>query len=1181
MKKLSIVLLTTLSTISLIMASNASNFTLTGDSGNGITMEFQNSYEISQENLGHKIEAENSGKSGLAGVPDLPLFTTFFKMEPGIAYEVSYEVLQSSVIPGIELLESKGLLEDNDEGLEVISQVYNSHLVYPIQNIQLSEPMVMRDMELAMIEFIPFRYNPNTDELTVYEYVEISISENGVRDTGVVRDLPPSQVFESLYESMVINYSREDRVEEYQQPSILYICGGNSLSHPLFQQLLEWRRQSGYIVYTADIDETGSSNSQIKNYITDAYESLDPAPEYVALVGDTDQSYAIPTFYENWSGYNGEGDMPYSQLDGNDLLPEVLVGRLSVDNSTQLSVVVAKTLGYEKATYIDETGSDWYVSAALVGDPSSSGLSTINTNQYIENMLDSWGFEDIMTNYGGSNYNNWMNNALGAGIGYFNYRGYIGVSGFNGGDGANNGWMTPFVTFLTCSTGSFGSSWGESIIENMFRSGTVSNPGGGVACIGTATSGTHTAFNNIVEMGIYEGIFPKELETGGAALGMGKLALLLAYPTDPSNKTSIFSHWNNLMGDPALQLWTLRPAEFIVVHSEYLASGSNVVEVIVGDEDGIPVENARVVFLDDNDESIYRFTDEEGRVLIPIETDYDGDMSVVVRKRNFIPYEGEIEFNNSGAVLNAMVNELSITDQNGNSDNVINPGEIITFSFPVANNGNGDLVDLVVSLNADNDLVSILSGSDTVESLLIGENTDVEFEFALSTSAVYMEELNLTVDFSDSDGNTWFSAIPAMVSGSRLSIESFGSTSGGLIQPGEDVDFEIYLKNEGDLPSGNITVILSEFGPWDYLDIDDVISNFDPINSGETGLSLDGFHLITSDDVVHGTMLQIQVDITDDLGYNRTEFLMLQVGEVSVTDPLGPDPHGYYIYDSGDLGYSLALPYSWYEIDPSIGGDGTSLGLNDQGYGNPASQTPAHLDLPFTFTFYGVDYDEITISSNGYIALGNSQMSSFRNYVLPGAGGPSPMIAAFWDDLKTTSGGGVYSFVDEENGEVVIEWSGIHTYEPTSTESFQVILIDAITPTGDDEILIQYKEFNNTTSGNMNSGCVIHGDYSTIGIENHLGNMGLQYSFNNQYPVAAMPLEDETAIFITTRQPTSLLKGDVNIDGELNVLDIVMLVNDLINLEELGPLESYIADMNEDSILNVLDVILLINDILG
>jgi len=141
--------------------------------------------------------------------------------------------------------------------------------------------------------------------------------------------------------------------------------------------------------------------------------------------------------------------------------------------------------------------------------------------------------------------------------------------------------------------------------------------------------------------------------------------------------------------------------------------------------------------------------------------------------------------------------------------------------------------------------------------------------------------------------------------------------------------------------------------------------------------------------------------------------------------------------------------------------------------------------------------------------------------------------------------------------------------------------MNSITPTGDDEILIQYKVFNNTTVGNMEGGGVTHGDYSTIGIENHLGNVGLQYTFNNQYPVAAMPLQNETALFITTRQPTSLLKGDVNMDGELNILDIILVVNDVINIETLGPLEQYIADMNEDSIVNVLDVILIINDILA
>ena len=32
--------------------------------------------------------------------------------------------------------------------------------------------------------------------------------------------------------------------------------------------------------------------------------------------------------------------------------------------------------------------------------------------------------------------------------------------------------------------------------------------------------------------------------------------------------------------------------------------------------------------------------------------------------------------------------------------------------------------------------------------------------------------------------------------------------------------------------------------------------------------------------------------------------------------------------------------------------------------------------------------------------MGQTNMESFRNYQIPGVGGPSPMIAVFWDDLK-------------------------------------------------------------------------------------------------------------------------------------------------------------------------------------
>ena len=85
------------------------------------------------------------------------------------------------------------------------------------------------------------------------------------------------------------------------------------------------------------------------------------------------------------------------------------------------------------------------------------------------------------------------------------------------------------------------------------------------------------------------------------------------------------------------------------------------------------------------------------------------------------------------------------------------------------------------------------------------------------------------------------------------------------------------------------------------------------------------------------------------------------------------------------------------------------------------------------------------------------------------------------------------------------EWSDVRTFYNNSLESFQVILYntDLQTVTGDDEMKLQYKEFNNNSVGDYPvgnyDGPVVHGQYCTVGIENHLSNDGLQYTFNNTY----------------------------------------------------------------------------------
>ena len=71
--------------------------------------------------------------------------------------------------------------------------------------------------------------------------------------------------------------------------------------------------------------------------------------------------------------------------------------------------------------------------------------------------------------------------------------------------------------------------------------------------------------------------------------------------------------------------------------------------------------------------------------------------------------------------------------------------------------------------------------------------------------------------------------------------------------------------------------------------------------------------------------------------------------------------------------------------------------------------------------------------------------------------------------------------------------------------NLSIILYNSITPSGDDEIKIQYKEFNNTTNGDYSQYTPYHGCYSTIGIENHMSTDGIEYTFNNNYPTAAAP----------------------------------------------------------------------------
>ena len=209
-------------------------------------------------------------------------------------------------------------------------------------------------------------------------------------------------------------------------------------------------------------------------------------------------------------------------------LADVHVGRLSFGTTTELDAIVNKILGYEKTPYLtDDPG--WFQRACLVGDPFDSGYSTVQVQQWIKTRLRQVGYADIDTVFADP-FVAQMTTALNRGDTIFSYRGTYGMSGWTNANtyAMTNGWKLPFAVTITCGTGSFAGETSRS--EGFLRANAGANaPRGGIAAIGTATTGTHTKQNNCIHTGIFYGLLYEGQTHVGAALTRGKYELYLNF----------------------------------------------------------------------------------------------------------------------------------------------------------------------------------------------------------------------------------------------------------------------------------------------------------------------------------------------------------------------------------------------------------------------------------------------------------------------------------------------------------------------------------------------------------------------------------------------------------------------------------------------------------------------------
>ena len=1067
------------------------------------------------------LTIEGEGVSGTIGAPEVPLITRFFAIPDRARVLIGSITPEYRAYQGIHPYPHQEYEYGNptqDSNWELNPKYYRDNELFPQKWVRLGEPVILRDFRIIPVTISPIRALASTGEVQVLTGIQVELAFDDGPTTNIKShhfDKIASS-FAKLYKEKIANYDwvNPNGVEVKGSLLILYCNTGTVGS--LLEPLAEWKQRRGYDTHLVPIANHASTYTAY-GVIQSAYYSYDPPLEHVMLVGDAAGSFEIDCY--SFSG--GSSDHGYTTIEGNDDIADITIGRLSINSTTVLSTIVNKILYYEMNPSL--THLDWYKSAALVSGSASSGWSTIQVNHAIMDYLEEMDFTEIDTVWytmGTAGIENWMINQFVDGISVFNFRGYIGMNGWYPEEilNVNNPYKLPFVMAITCGTGNFGSSGGADESEAFLRAGTPTVPKGGICGIGTATSGTHTRYNNTFNQGTWWGISQEGLTEQGPAMFRGKFELFDTYQYDWGAGLK-YVHWNNLMGDPTTDLWLDIPQQTVVSHPDTIAVGTSSVTVTVEDASGIPLAERYVTLWKGQETYVGGPTDENGVFTSAVDILSAGELKITVTYHNDYPYLADVPV--IQLPINPSFYSLTLNDDNtattsGNNDGVANPSEIIGLNVDLKNFGHSvTATNVIAVLSCDDEYLTILESTTTYPNIAPNSVQQPDGQFLVELADNFPQDytFHFVMNISTSEGD--FTSAFDVVASSGQAYVCGVEVTGGAFNPGDTDDFVLSVFNIGewDLEGVSGTVTTNDT----MVTIIDGEATFGDIASHDVGDNSSNPLVIEAhSNITIGRRVRFMIHLSSANGQEQDVYFSMTCGEISASDPVGPDSYGYYCIDDTDMEYTHRPEYDWIEINPSFGGSGIWVPVPDYGGDNDKS---ARLLLPFSFPYYGVINDTITVCSNGWIAFGkHNNYNDFRNQPIPTCfGPPSGMLMPFWDNLKLGSGG-VYEYYDQLDNIYIIEYSNVQ-HNSGGAESFQVIFYDPAyypTPTGDGEIVFNYQVVT-PVCGPYND----H-DWWTTGIMNHDHTDGLEVCYWNNYNPGMALLHNGHTIKFTTNEPVKL-----------------------------------------------------------
>ncbi|MBL0062443.1 MAG: T9SS type A sorting domain-containing protein [bacterium] len=994
--------------------------------------------------------------------------------------------------------------------------IYGRNEWYPANIAEMSEPMIMRDFRVVTVRLNPVQVNPVTHQARIYHDIQVEIVPNDLPSVNeITRYRRPTGSWAPIYQQLIPNLDDAALDDATTTPGTYMIFARTNVNvDPWVDSLATWKKRSGHDVVVRQ--QATWSASQI---VTDIRNTWQNAPEnspveFVCLMGDPEQqTFGIPT-----NGGN-EYDHTYALATTGDDIEDIGVGRFCASSASDFANIFGKTVGYERSPYM--TDPTWFKKAFLYAGISMELTSNYTTFQWIGDMLQRNTNVDsvfLLTHNQNQVNNSDITGQLNQGRGIFLWRGsWIGGMGNEVAGQCNNGQRTPICLTVTCATGQY--DGGTSVSESWVLAGTAGSPKGGVTGLGMATAGTHPPENLCVTGGLGYAIAVSQTEHIGHCVNQAKAWLVPTFGNGSGSQQN-FTRWFNLMGDPGLSIWTDTPQIIDVTHTGSLNLGARSISVHVADHtSGEPVVDALVTAWKGAECYIKGVTDANGDVVVPISVETAGTLLLTVTKRNVKPYLADVAC--AAASENVAFFSMTVDDDNangtqGNGDGVANPGEIVDLGVVMRNAGTSVTVTgITANLTTTNSKAAVVQGTSTYSNLAPGAQAMGAAAFRLNLSHDLQHREIVPLRFAvTSSGTPTTSMVDMSIVAARATYVSH-AISGGAFNPGTTRNLTVTVKNNGAIPLTGVTATLTSASPFVAATVSsatfpDIAANAQVANTASP------FTLASNNLTFPGHQARMTLIVTGNGGFADTTYFNVAVGTAGANDPCGPDGYGYYAYDNTDASYELHPTYDWVDISAGLG---TNLNLSDPGEKTAITQIfGTARRLPFTFRYYGIDYDTLTITASGTVAFGNQAWADhFRNYPVPAQTAPRAMIAPYWDDLKTNGAGqGVWWYNDTANNRVVIQWkAGCGSSSFNTNLNFQVILLGQdLTPTfdGNGRILFQYNDV--TMNLPPAFGQEISG--STIGIHDESQTVGLQLAYRDQLSPGCASLVDGRAILITT-----------------------------------------------------------------